>query len=312
MKLRDILLAVTMIIFWGANFTVIKVGLAGMPSMLLVCLRYVLVVVPAIFFVPRPPVRARYWVAYGLAVGVGQFAPLFYALEIGLPAGVASVMMQSQAFFTALLAALLLREPLRPSQLVGMTIAAAGLALIALAPAGPHVAAIPLGASLLALVGAASWGLSNIVVRQAVLAAAEAGQSLDGLALVVWSALVPPIPLLVLAFIVHSPSAVVAALKGINGLSVFSLLFLAFVSTLFGFGVWNRLLSKYPAATVAPFSMLVPVTGLITAHLFLAERLSLWQWVGCALVVTGLVVATGKGWQVGKQPGRDVEAPLRG
>jgi len=226
---------------------------------------------------------------------------LFYALEIGLPAGVASVMMQSQAFFTALLAALLLREPIRPAQWAGMAIAAVGLALIALSPAEGHVSEIPLGAALLALMGAASWGLSNIVVRQAMLAAAQAGQPLDGLGLVVWSALVPPVPLLVLACIVYSPSTVLAAIKGIDGLSVFSLLFLAFVATLFGFGVWNRLLARYPAARVAPFSMLVPVTGLITARVFLAERLSLWQWAGCALVVTGLLVATGVGWPIGKR-----------
>lgn len=288
---RDIALALLVIGAWGANFTVIKVGLVGVPPLVLAALRYVVVALSAIFIVPRPKVAARYVVAYGLSVGVGQFGALFYAMDLGLPAGIASVVMQSQAVFTLLFAALLLKERAGARQVVGMGLSLIGLAAIGVNGGAPN-GGVPGHAFLLALFGAACWGVSNVLVRLAIRSAEAEGSRLSMTGLVVWSSLVPPLPLFLLALLVHTPAEVAATFTHVGGASVFAVLYIAYISTLFGYGVWSKLLAKYPAGVVAPFSLLVPVTGLIIAQLALAERLSAVQWLGCLGVVGGLLIST--------------------
>lgn len=281
-------LAFLVVAAWGANFTVIKLGLEGMPPLLLAALRYALAAFPAVFFVPRPAVSASYLVFYGLAVGVGQFGCLFFAMHIGMPAGLASVVLQSQAFFTLLFGAVLLRESVSPRQIAGLCVAAAGLYLIGTFASGPGIKALPLSALGLTLLGAAFWGLSNIVVRRAEFAMPR-GKSLDTFGLVIWSSLVPPIPLFLLAYLLSARELGQADYE-INAVAVAAALYLAYVATLFGYGTWCRLLSRYPAGRVAPLSLLVPVTGLLTARLVLDEQLSTEQWIGCLLVLCGLAV----------------------
>lgn len=288
---RDVLLALLVVAIWGANFTVIKIGLAGVPPMLLAALRYVVTAFPAILFVARPHVGAGYVIAYGLTVGVGQFGALFYALHLGMPAGLASVVPQSQALFTALFASWMLGERISRTQAAGTLLSVLGLAVIASQLNGAGTAQVPLAAFFLTLAGAASWGLSNIVVRAAAHDAARRGQSLDMLQLVVWSALVPPVPLLLLSWFLDSPAAIARSLAGLNAASLLSIAYIAYGATVVGFGGWSRLLAKYPASTVAPFSLLVPVTGLLTAWAVLGERLTLWQGVGSLLVVGGLLLS---------------------
>lgn len=291
MDASDIALALLVVAAWGANFSVIKVGLVGVPPLVLAALRYVVVALPAIFIVPRPKVAARYVVAYGLSVGVGQFGALFYAMDLGLPAGIASVVMQSQAVFTLLFAALFLKERAGALQIAGMGLALAGLAAIG-ADGGAPSGGVPVHAFLLALFGAACWGLSNVIVRLATRSADAAGSRLSMPGLVVWSSLVPPLPLFLLALLVHTPAEVAATFTNVDGASIFAVLYIAYISTLFGYGVWSKLLAKHPAGVVAPFSLLVPVTGLLVAQVALAERLSAAQWLGCLCVVGGLLVST--------------------
>lgn len=292
MNRKDFALALLVATIWGANFTVIKLGLDGVPPMLLAALRYVFAALPAILFVRRPAVNARYWITYGLTVGVGQFGCLFYAMHIGMPAGVASVVLQSQAFFSLMFAAILLRESVSGSQLAGIGIAAMGLYLVGHNYGGTNVFAIPPAALLLTLAGAAFWGISNVVVRKATASAASQGVRLDMLSLVVWSSLMPPVPLFLLALLLDTPKKVVGAIAALDGISMFSIIYLAFGATLFGFGAWSKLLSRHPTNQVAPLSLLVPVTGLLTARLVLGEQLSMLQWGGCLSVIIGLVVST--------------------
>jgi O-acetylserine/cysteine efflux transporter len=291
MNRKDFVLALLVVTIWGANFTVIKLGLGGVPPMLLAALRFVLAVLPAIFFVRRPAIAARYWITYGLAVGVGQFGCLFYAMHIGMPAGVASVVLQSQAFFTLAFAILLLHETVSASQITGLVIASFGLYLVGHNTGGINVLAIPPVALLLTLSSAAFWGISNIVVRKATASAAARGNRLDVLSLVVWSSLVPPVPLFLLALLLDTPKTVIKAITALNRVSVFSIVYLAFGATLFGFGAWSKLLSRHPANAVAPLSLLVPVTGLLTANIVLGEQLSILQWAGCLTVIFGLLLA---------------------
>lgn len=285
------MLALLVVTIWGTSFTAIKLGLGSVPPLLLAALRFAFAALPAIFLVCRPAVSVRYWIAYGLTVGVGQFGCLFSAIHLGMPAGAASVVLQSQALFTVLFAAILLREPVSRAQLAGLGIAAAGLYLVGHRNCDIGINAIPLAALLLTIAGAAFWGISNIIVRKATAAAAMQGEQLDMLGMVVWSSLVPPLPLFLLALAMDTPETVFGAITALNWTSMLSVLYLALVATLFGFGTWSKLLSRHPASQVAPLSMLVPVTGLLTARIVLGERLSLLQWGGCLLVITGLLVS---------------------
>lgn len=285
------LLALLVVILWGANFTVIRMGLDGIPPLLLVTLRYAVAALPALFLIKRPlAVSWRYLIIYGLTVGVGQFSCLFYAMNIGLSAGTASVILQSQVFFTALFASLLLKEPLKLNHIVGLCTAIIGLILISGILLQDNMA-IPLPALIIALAGAAFWAISNIIVRFASNKATQQGQNIDMFALIVWSSLIPPIPLLFLSTFLDSPSVLMEALRNLNGQSIFSVLYLAVAATWFGYGVWSYLLAKYPTAKVAPLSLLVPVTGLFTANLVLGEELTLIQWLGCAIIFLGLAIA---------------------
>lgn len=286
MKKKDFGLALLVVIIWGANFTVIKLGLEGVPSMLLVALRYVFTALPAAFFIKRPAVEFRYWVVYGLTVGVGEFGCLFYAMEIGMPAGLASVTFQTQAFFTLFFAALLLKEKISARQVIGLMVAATGLYCIG-GVNGDH--AVAMGPLFLTLLGAAFFALSNVIARLAAQKTASRGEKLDMFSFVVWSSFVPPLPLLGMALMLDTPQTLINVLKDLTGMSIFAVLFLAFCSTLFCFGTWSMLLARYPAGMVAPLSLLVPVTGLFTAGIVLGEQLSPMQLVGSLLIILGLV-----------------------
>ena len=291
MKRRDLILALLVVIVWGANFTVIKLGLAGLPPMLLVALRYTFAAVPAIFFVKRPDIGWKYIIAYGMAVGVGQFSCLFYAMNIGMPAGTSSVILQSQVFFTLIFAAVLLKEHLRIFHALGVIISAIGLFFISGNIGSGQMSSLPLGALFLTLLAAAFWGISNIIVRFASKQAAAQGKTIDMFGLVVWSSLVPPLPLFIFALILDSPETLLNIVLGLSGQSIFAILYLSFLATLFGFGLWSFLLSKYPAGKVAPLSLLVPITGLITARTVLGEQLMPIQWLGCGIIILGLIIS---------------------
>jgi O-acetylserine/cysteine efflux transporter len=294
MKKRDLILALLVVIIWGANFTVIKLGLAGISSMLLVALRFTFTVFPAIFFVKKPAVSWYYCLAYGLTFGVGQFGFIFYALEMGMPAGISSVVVQSQVFFTIGFAAPLLAEAPKKEQVAGLIIAALGLYFIAGrngSGTNDELLTVSLLPFLFTLAGAACFGLANIVVKHAVAQALVKGTTLDTFSLLIWSSLVPPLPFLALALWQDSPQAIMQSLLSIDAQSIFALLYLVVGATLFGYGVWNRLLAQYPASKAAPLALLVPVTGLITAQIILNERLSKQQWLAGAAIILGLAVA---------------------
>jgi O-acetylserine/cysteine efflux transporter len=276
------------IIVWGLNFVVIKIGLHDMQPMLLGALRFMLAAFPAILFVRRPQIPLRWLLLYGLTISLGQFAFLFYAMSVGMPAGLASLVLQSQAFFTLLFAALLLGERLRVANLFGLLVAAGGLLLIGLR--GDRLMTM---AGFFLTIGAASmWALGNIVTRRL--------GKVNLVGLVVWGSLVPPLPFLALSWLLEGPEAIEAALRGISLDSILVLIYLAFGATILGYGLWSRLLSRYPASQVAPFSLLVPVVGLTSSALLLDERLGPLQVLGALLVMLGLLINVCGGWLYGR------------
>ncbi|MDI5992401.1 EamA family transporter [Pseudomonas sp. MDMC216] len=275
---KDLLLALLVIVVWGLNFVVIKVGLHGMPPMLMGALRFMLAAFPAILFVRRPQVPLRWMLAYGMTISVGQFAFLFYAMYVGMPAGLASLVLQSQAFFTLFFAALFLGERLRGSNLFGLLVAASGLVLIGLQGGQ----AMTLAGFALTIAAASMWALGNVVTRKL--------GKVNLVGLVVWGSLIPPLPFLALSLWLEGPELISQSLRTLGVDSLLVLAYLAFGATILGYGLWSRLLSRYPASQVAPFSLLVPVVGISSSALLLGERLGSLQMVGTALVMAGLLI----------------------
>ncbi len=290
MKRKDFILAILVVIVWGANFTVIKLGLGGVPPMLLVTLRFALVAFPAVFFIKPPKMALKDILLYGFTVGVGQFGCLFYAMHIGMPAGIASIIVQLQAFISPFLGYLLLKEKFKTKQLVGFIIGALGLLVIGIASSNRGLSSIPIGAILLTIGAPIFWSISNIVARRASEKSKEKGEELNMLSLVVWGSLVTPIPALILALLMDSPQTLINSLSNLNVMSIFSILYLAYASTLFGYGFWSILISKYPLNKISPLSLLVPITGLITARIVLLENLSKLQWSGVFIIIIGLMI----------------------
>ncbi len=274
--------ALLVVLVWGVNFVVIHVGLVDIPPLLLGTLRFLLVALPAVFFVPRPRIPLRWLLAYGLTISFGQFALLFSAMRVGMPAGVASLVLQSQMIFTLLFGAVLLGERWQRHQPAALGLAGIGLLVLA---TQQQAGGMTLLGFVLTLGAAACWGLGNIVTRRI----SQSGP-VDLLGLVVWGALVPPLPFLAASLWLEGPSRVVDSLQHISASSVLAIGYLALIATIVGYVIWGRLLQRYPVAEVAPLTLLVPVVGLLAARVLLDERLLGVQWCGIALVLAGLLV----------------------
>lgn len=274
-------LALIVILVWGVNFAIIKVGLHGVPPLLLAAVRFILAAFPALLFLRPPKVPLRLYIAYGMTISVGQFAFLFTAIHVGMPSGLASLVLQSQALFTLLMTAFFLREKWHANQLVGLLLAAGGLILIGSA----HGVAMPLAGFLLTIAAAVMWACGNIVSR----AVGRYGP-MNQLAFVVWSSLVPPLPLLGLSWYVDGGPAIWQSVQHFSLQSLGAVIYIAWASTLFGYAAWNFLLSRYPINRVAPFSLLVPLVGLTTGRLSFHEVLGSIQLVGAFLLMIGLLI----------------------
>jgi O-acetylserine/cysteine efflux transporter len=286
---RDLLLVLAVVALWGFNFVPIRWALDEVPPLALASLRFLLAAVPLVFLVKRPAAPAWSVVAYGLAIGVGQFGLLFLGIAVGMPAGLASLVAQAQVFLTIGLAAWLLRDRVAPRQALGALVAASGLALLVGAKLASGARATALGLAL-CLLAALSWAIGNVVAKHAARARAADAPPLDMFALVVWSSLVAPVPLAVLSFLFEGGLAPLHAIASMSPRAWASTLFMAWGATLFGFAAWNRLLHRHPTGRIAPFALLIPIAGLTSAWLVLGEALS-WLDAGAgALVLAGLAL----------------------
>ncbi len=278
MPLRSLLLALLITLIWGVNFVVIKLSVSEAPPLLVAALRFALAAVPAVFFVPRPNMRWQIFLGYGLSVGVVQFGLLYLAIQLGLSAGLASLLMQMQAFFTALLAAALLRERLPANQIAGMLLAFAGMAVIGLL-ADHHTSVVGL---VLVLTAALGWSVSNILIK-------SAGNA-NMLSLVVWSALIPPIPLTLMTGLTSGWASVLHTLTHSGPGFWAAAAFMGYFNTVLGFGVWNWLIQQHGASRVAPLSLLVPVFGMLSSALYFHESFAPLKVLGAVLVFAGLML----------------------
>ncbi|WP_204559448.1 O-acetylserine/cysteine exporter [Citrobacter cronae] len=284
MSRKDGLLALLVVVVWGLNFVVIKVGLHNMPPLMLAGLRFLLVAFPAIFFIVRPKIPLSLLLGYGLTISFGQFAFLFSATKFGMPAGLASLVLQAQAFFTIILGAFAFGERLHGKQLVGIALAVFGvLVLIEASLNGQHVGMLGF---MLTLAAALSWACGNIFNKKIMQHTARPAV----MSLVVWSALIPIIPFFLASALLDGPTQIMQSLVAIDMTTILSLVYLAFVATIVGYGIWGSLLGRYETWRVAPLSLLVPVVGLASAVVLLDETLTGLQLLGALLIMAGLYI----------------------
>lgn len=278
LSLRHALLALAVTAVWGSNFVVIHIGLAHLPPLLFAALRFLCSLLPAVLFLKRPDVPWRNLAAYGLLVGAGQFGVLYIAMNGHVTPGLASLVVQTQVFFTIGLAMMLSGERVAPFQIVALLITVAGLSIILLHTDGTTT---PLGLALV-LVAAAAWAGSNIVVR--------ATPRVDMVAYVVWASLFSVPPLLALSFVFEGWTAIRDGLAQADTATWGAVLWQAVGNTLFGYAMWGWLLSRYPVATVAPMALLVPIFGMGASALWLGEPLQDWKLTAGGLVMAGLAL----------------------
>jgi O-acetylserine/cysteine efflux transporter len=287
---RDRLLAVLVAVVWGLNFPAIAVALEQFPPFFLVALRFVVIAVPTLLLVPRPRVPVRWLVGYGMGFGVLQFLFLFLAMDTGMPPGLASLVLQSSAPFTVVLAGLLLHERLTVRQVAGVGLAVTGLAGIAVHRAGLDGGAALLPV-LLTLCAGLGWAFGNLCNRQA--------RTDEPFRLMLWMTVVPPAPMLLMSLALEGPAEVARSFTGLGErqglLALGGLAFTVLIATLLGSGIWTALMARHPSSTVAPFSMLVPVVGIGSSWLLLDDATS-WPEIALgAVVLAGVLLGSSSG-----------------
>ena len=274
MPVTHVLLALLVVIIWGVNFIFIKLSLDEFSPLLLCALRFLLASVPAIFFIKPPAVPFRFVALYGIIMFALQFSLLFMGMHLGMTPGMASLIMQIQVFFSMLFAAVVLGERPGTGQIIGALVASFGIGLVAF-----HLDQdISLLGFLCILASAATWGMGNLITK------------VNMISLVIWGCFVASIPMIVFTLIVEGPASVVFSYQHSSWSAVTSLVYIVCVSTWVGYGIWNWLISHYPVAMVVPFTLLVPVVGMLCSILILNEPFHLWKLISGLLVISGLYI----------------------
>ncbi len=279
MNRRDSLLAALVATVWGFNFVVIDWGMGDVPPLIFLASRFLLVIVPAVWLVPRPRAPWRVVALIGVFMSLGQFGFLYVGMAAGMPPGLAALVLQAQVIFTVVIAAGALRERPTTGQALGVLIGTGGLLVVAVGRGG-HV---PLLALSLCLLGALSWGIGNVLSR-------ASGVS-GGLSLTVWSALVVPVPLVALSLVLDGPAAVGDGLAAFGWEALLSTVYTAGLASLVGYGIFNTLLGRNPSASVVPWVLLAPVVAMTSAWVLLDQRPNLAESVGGLVLVLGVLVA---------------------
>ena len=298
MTTRHRLLAGLMAIIWGVNFVVIDKGMGSVPPLLFAAIRF-LGVAPLALVIPKPATSARAVVGVGLFMFAGQYGFLYLAMAVGLPAGLAALMLQAQVPLTIALAAITLRE--RPSirTLTGVAVAAAGLAVVGVGRGGN----VPIASVAFCGLAALSWAVGNVVAR--------ASKAPSGLPLTVWASLVPPLPLAALALAVNGPTGVVHGLEHFGWAAAASTAYTVVLSTVAGFTIFNGLLARYSSSSVVPWVLVVPPVGIVASAIFVGERPGLAEIGGGIVLILGAWLAlstAGRKVRISAPKGEDILA----
>lgn len=275
MKSRDMVIALLVVVIWGVNFSVIKIGLETLPPILFSALRFAVVAVPAVFFIPFPKTSVWNVLGVGVFLGVLKFGLLFIAMKADASAGLSSLILQAQVFFTIGLSVLLYKEMLSRFQALGILVAVAGFGLFFLDADG-NITAMGL---MMILAAAFCWAIANTMMKRM--------QGVNLLHFMVWVSVVPPLPLLLMSYFTETAQPLDVLLAATSE-TWLALLYVSYLSTLLAFALWGYLLKSYPAATVTPFALLIPVVGMFTSTLVLNERMTVTEVAGAGLIFAGL------------------------
>jgi O-acetylserine/cysteine efflux transporter len=278
MKQYDFLLAIFITFIWGINFSFIKLGLNSIDPFLLSGIRFLLCSFPLIFFIKRPNIPMKYIISYGLLFGVGLWGIVSLGIYFGISAGIASLVLQLSAFFTVILASIILKESIDISKKLAFIIAIFGLCLIINVTDG----SVTFLGLILVLVGALSMSFTNIIVKKA--------NSKDIFSFIIWASIFSPIPLFILAYLTHGDTVFTNFFYNLNKTAIFSILFQIYPTTLFGYWIWNNLLHKYPASSVAPMGLMVPIFGLLGSYFILNEELGFIKIVASIFIIFALII----------------------
>lgn len=280
MSFKDFLIALVITFIWGTNFVVIHYGLLFFPPFLFAALRFIFTFLPWCFIFKKPDVKWRYLILSGLFLGVGQFGLLYWAIQGHIAPGIASLLVQSQIFFSILLSFLIFKEKPLTSQFIALSICAFGFILIAISSANMASSNITLFGLILSLLTALSWGCSNMVARKI--------GKVNMMNFMVWGGLFASIPLCVISLLTEGWDTILFSLKTANTVAWISVLWQSIGNTLLGFGVWFWLIKKYNTATIAPLSLLVPIFGMLSSFILLNETLTLIEMLAACMIMIGL------------------------
>ncbi|MBV1787817.1 EamA family transporter [Marinobacterium sp. D7] len=284
MRTQDLLIGLAVMCLWGANFSVIKLGVDQLDPLLLACLRFTLATFPAILFVRRPAVAWRYLLAYGVVFGIGVWGMVTWSIEAGVSAGMAGLLLQLSVVFSLLIGVLWLREKLGLKSLAGALLAILGLSVSLMLEDG----SVTTAGLALVMLGAFSWSLTGVIVKRS--------GTEHVFAFSVWGMLFAPLPLFLMVCWRLGLDGALQGAQQLNASAWFSVLFQAYPTTLLGYWLWNRLLVRYPLSRVAPLTLLVPVFGLLGSAIFYAEQVGTIKLIACLSILAGLVVSQ---WQPG-------------
>lgn len=278
MPLSHLLLLLMVIVIWGLNFIVVKLGLEEFSPLLLCALRFFLASVPAVFFIKPPNVPFKLVAAYGLVMFCLQFGFVFTGMKVGMTPGMASLIMQVQVFFTLFFAIIFLGERPGIGQVVGALVSFLGIGLV-----GFHFDVnVSLLGFLLVLAASASWGVGNLIVKKI--------NTPNLLSVVVWGSLIACIPMILLSLFLEGPSSIINSIQQASWKGVSALLYIVYASTWVGYGIWGWLVGRYPMGMVVPFTLLIPVVGILSSVLLLGEPFQLWKLASGLLVISGLCI----------------------
>ncbi len=276
MKILDIFLASLVAFIWGINFVVIKIGLNSFPPLLFTSLRFFFAAFPVIFFVRRNKISWKWIISIGIFLGIITFGLLFVGMYQGVSSGLSSILLQVQVPFTIILSIFLLKNKPTVMQMIGIILAFCGISLLINAK---YKSSTVVGLVLIVIAGF-SWAIANLLMKLA--------GKIDMFRLIIWISIIPPIPLFLLSLLFEKGQT--EAITHISILGISSILFVSWISTIFAFSIWGKLLSKYQAQQVTPFALLVPIFGIISGNILLQERLDTVEIIACGLVFLGLLI----------------------
>ncbi len=281
MSIRDTFSALLIALIWGFSFIAIKMGVTDMPPLMLTALRFLFSAIPAIFIFPKPLIPLRYMAGFGIMLGILMFGLVNSAIKLGMPTGLTSIIMQLQVFVTIMASGIFFGERPKIWQVAGAIIGFAGMGFIGFSKA-EGVATTPL---LLLLCATCCWAIANIITK---LAGRASDTPINMFSFVAWASLAAPIPLFCASWLLEDHAAILKSLTSPTWNIVISTLYLALAATILAYGMWNRLLARYSAASVTPFALLVPIIGFTAGHFIYNEPFDALALVGSLLVFSGL------------------------